>query len=322
MAAVLRLKRRLNEDPAEALILSSKRIKSSEPKVTKTFKFAGTVKEQSDSAKQIQEAIAKDKGQKKNDSFKEQVCEALPDEKDNKEKTKTNLRILRKRKALKPSDQPGIEEVSERKAAKLWFYISSEDGNATDENQCGGLYTLYEMVNEHSEEEKTCKKIQDKVQETILCNNVSLIRKVSEVQSLEEQFVYDLYYGTNVDDEFIKNVTDISRCDLDERFVSREVDDESENYEEEDDSNDEDNWRNDYPEEDSDVENEYDYFGNKRQNIDDEMAEKLYSCDIIGSDEDKNDYFEPAGSPIWFTCRNTICDDDDDDPDSSNEENN
>ncbi|XP_076357924.1 putative RNA polymerase II nuclear localization protein SLC7A6OS isoform X2 [Tachypleus tridentatus] len=316
MAAVLRLKRRLDEDPAEALILRSKRIKSPE---IKTFKFAGTVKEQSDSVKHIQEVIAKDKEQgKSNDSFKEQVCEASEDEKDNKEKT--NLRILRKRKALKLSDQPDRGEVSEQKAAKLRFYISSEDGNATDENQCVGLYTLYEVVNEHSEEEKPCKKFQDKVQETILCNNVPMIRQVSKAQSLEEQFVYDLYYGTDVDDEFIKNVTDISRCDLDELFVPCEVEDEPENYEDEDDSNDEDNWRNDYPEENSDFEKECDYFGNKHQNSDEEMAEQLCNCDIIDSDEDKNDYLEPAGSPIWFTCRNTIYDDDDD-LNSSNEEN-
>ncbi|NP_001091280.1 probable RNA polymerase II nuclear localization protein SLC7A6OS [Xenopus laevis] len=272
-AAVLRVKRKRGADPADALILSCKRIrtedetKESSAVTTQVFRLAATVKSENEPLhKYVREAISRN-----------QSCLTLRPSSESKQRIQEELRASKEaerqvsRYRIISSHRPNSEE--DNVGASHLIGCSSQDvpsetqdeAEATEatKSHISSPFQLFDMVQEEPEQKYLEK---DSEPETILCNSIKMIREhltvseagqESEHREYVDEYVYDIYYSEASQHGWIQDILYVQPYTEEQELVSEEPEPE-EIYEDEDDENEENNWRNDYPdEEDSDREERY-----------------------------------------------------------------
>ncbi|XP_027999006.2 probable RNA polymerase II nuclear localization protein SLC7A6OS isoform X2 [Eptesicus fuscus] len=254
--AVLRVKRKRSEEPAEALVLACKRLRSDavESAAQKTppeglekaaeknvFQLVATVCSQEEPVHPFLRA-------------------ALPPPWGTQQRIRHDLRA-----ATRKIQQEGrYRVVSSRRSSGIPLdALESEDvlGNPEADGDAG--FQLLDLVHEEGDPEAAAAaadsyKVADP--DVILCNSVELIRErltISEdgpsVEHREEQkddYVYDIYYLETATPGWIENILSVQPYSQEWELVNDDQQLED-IYEDEDDENSENNWRNEYPEEES-----------------------------------------------------------------------
>ncbi|KAK9510076.1 hypothetical protein O3M35_004938 [Rhynocoris fuscipes] len=216
--ALLRVKRRLQDDPIDLLLLSCKKFKTEDNPVTKVFKFAATVDEQEGD---IRKHITEVKSAKRQPiKYKEHSVTAITEKLRNENKL--------------ASHENRLKVVN-------WFRAVGDEGTIIGDKE---TYTVVDLVN--SDGTKTSSPA-----------NVVIDTNSEKVSGplTEEQYVYDLYYSTaggDFDDLQIENLLSIHAVNEELIFGDYMNDKDDDTVDEDEDSNDENNWRNDYPDEASD----------------------------------------------------------------------
>uniref|UniRef100_G1P5Y0 Probable RNA polymerase II nuclear localization protein SLC7A6OS n=1 Tax=Myotis lucifugus TaxID=59463 RepID=G1P5Y0_MYOLU len=254
--AILRVKRKRSEEPAEALVLACKRLRKDmvELAVQKTppeglekaaeknvFQLVATVCSQEDPVQPL--------------------LRALPPPWGTHQRIRHDLRA-----STRKIQQEGRYRVvsSRRPSGLLSDDLESEDARENPEAGGDAGFQLLDLVHEEGDPEAAataCLKVSDP--DVILCNSVELIRErltISEdgpsVGHREEQkddYVYDIYYLETATPGWIENILSVQPLSQEWELVNdgKQLEDADED-EDEDDENSENNWRNEYPEESSD----------------------------------------------------------------------
>jgi len=280
MAAVVRIKRRLSQEPAEALLLvsSTKRFKAGhgplkeEPNI---FKFCGTVDDQEKNLDIIAKLV--EKGQKT--SHQDQV----------KRKSTNGSRMT-------PSS-------SQEKRLKLLNQLRKVDESSAS-------FRLYDLVSEQQSPKTSTSSTSD----VVLCNGVPLlVEKASPAP--EEAFVFDVYYAHcgDIDDTYIDQLLSVQPYSLEQQYA------ESDEAEEDEDSNDENNWRNDYPDTEEDDEDRWSdgeldlATGLTRMKLNESDLSSEDEGDLIYSKDDCDDKESPAYAAFKKRIARQLQEDDYDD---------
>ncbi|KAF6214491.1 hypothetical protein GE061_009234 [Apolygus lucorum] len=280
--ALVRVKRRAQDDPIDVLLLACKKFKAAEESpVATVFKFAATVNEQEGDVKTLlnQAAGAPKVPLKFRQNEVTSITEKLRAE--NKLFSQNNrLKVVNCFRALDSQLSEGA--VVEADETKPLTVVDIESAPSTREAPKGS-------------------------------SNSEL------PPATEEQYVYDLYYSQfgDFDDLLLENL--LSAHEVDEKLFFGDPagsDNDSNVYDDEDDSNDENNWRNEYPDEEEaddesscsiDEENMRLAMKMSKVNINGEPESDL-SCDsedealIYGDDDRKGYYFHTTSdsdSDCW-----------------------
>ncbi|CAH2324574.1 probable RNA polymerase II nuclear localization SLC7A6OS [Pelobates cultripes] len=278
-ASVLRVKRKRGADPAEALVISCKRLRAEQEEAaaaepgpvvtTQVFRLAATVSSQNEPLqKYINEALSRDR-----------ACQALHPSSGSKQRIHEELRTWKHVKrqnsryrvvsSLRPTltEAEVFSDESDQPTSPDSPLLSTQTSTeasvcATGHTETNGNFQLFDMVQE--EPETASEELKDSDPETIICNSMRMIREKLTVsdQGLEhrennEEFVYDIYYAEASPHNWIQDILSVQPYTQEQELVADDIEPE-EIYEDEDDENEESNWRNDYPdEEDSDQEERY-----------------------------------------------------------------
>ncbi|XP_008565350.1 PREDICTED: probable RNA polymerase II nuclear localization protein SLC7A6OS [Galeopterus variegatus] len=250
--AVLRVKRKRSAEPAEALVLSCKRLRSDEsesadqktpeslgrPAENNVFQLVATVCSQEEPVQPLLRA-------------------ALRPSQGSQQRIRRDLRSS----AREIRQEGRYRVISSRRSLGITSGgLESEYTLGSPEAARDTGFQLFDLVHEEGDSEAaaagSCKTSDPDV---ILCNSVELIREqltVSEdgpgVGPQEEQkhddYVYDIYYLEMATPGWIENILSVQPYSQEWELVNN--DEEPEDiYEDEDDENSENNWRNEYPEE-------------------------------------------------------------------------
>ncbi|XP_035214457.1 probable RNA polymerase II nuclear localization protein SLC7A6OS isoform X2 [Stegodyphus dumicola] len=297
MAAVLRLKRKACDEPAEGLIIALKRPKCEENVNEVFFKFAVTVKSEKESIKNhIQAALSKEKvlsysrwRDKKNAVRQKnvhQICQKLKAE-HKAANEKKRLDLLNNRRLIFSETVP-VEDDNEHESLDKDIEVRK-------------LFQLYDII----EENEDVKKQGEELESIITCNNQALIREKTD-------YVYDVYIAdVPIDDTFIDSAVCVRPYSLiiDDDIYFGDSEDSQECYEDEDDSNDENNWRNDYPDESDsdkdDIESDYDIHEYHNEEI-------IYALDKFDVDDDDEEEEEGEQYDSSRVLQELSADDEDD----------
>ncbi|CAH1779594.1 unnamed protein product, partial [Owenia fusiformis] len=261
MAAIIRIKRKLDEDPADKLVIYCKRIKSNSAEggasksasedVKNELTFAGTLDKKDESvSKRIRAAIKKTKLERE---YK----------KHNPIDTTSQARKTHKSTAI----ENRFKVVSSHRAIELDQLDAESDNveNKDNVDEVDRLFCLYDVVSENEENARQeQQRKESKLQpEVLTCNGVPMIREKVQPQAEpslaeDENYVYDLYYSNsrNLDIASFQNISMVEAF-REELIYDEYRDNDEEVYEDEDDENEEGNWRNDYPDEDPDCPGAY-----------------------------------------------------------------
>ncbi|KAI5136858.1 probable RNA polymerase II nuclear localization protein SLC7A6OS [Manis pentadactyla] len=252
--AVLRVRRKRSAEPAEALVLACKRLRSSavESAAQRTppegleraaennvFQLVATVRSQEEPVQPLVRAALRPSGG-------------------------SQLRIRRSlRASAREIRQEGRYRVvsNHRSSGIPLGVLESEDAPEKPEAAEGAGFQLFDLVHEEGDSEAaarvSCKTSDPDV---ILCNSTELIRErltVSEdgprAGHQEEQkgdYVYDIYYLEMATPGWIENILSVQPYSQEWELVNDDQEPED-IYEDEDDENSENNWRNEYPEEEN-----------------------------------------------------------------------
>ncbi|XP_062033167.1 probable RNA polymerase II nuclear localization protein SLC7A6OS [Lepus europaeus] len=252
--AVLRVKRKRSAEPAEALVLACKRLRSGAVQLAaqespegleraaenNVFQLVATVRSQEEPVQQL---------------LREALCPPQGSQKRIRRGLRASVREVR---------QEGRYRVvsSHRSSGTTKSGPESECAAGTPEAAGDVGFQLFDLVHEDAEPKAAvagpCKTSDPDV---ILCNSVELIRErltVSEdgpevgheKEEKHEDYVYDIYYLEMATPGWIENILSVQPYSQEWELVN---DDEQPEdiYEDEDDENSENNWRNEYPEEES-----------------------------------------------------------------------
>lgn len=221
--ALVRIKRRAQDDPIDVLLLTCKKFKADdETPVTKVFKFAATVNEE---VGDIKSHLSRAAGESKTPlKYRQNEVTSITDK-------------LRAENKL----------FSENNRLKVVNCFRAIDSNVEVENprECvdGKPLTIVDIESKPSSTHEEPKDSNS-----------------SELPSLtEEQYVYDLYYSRVGDFDDLQMENLLSAHEVNERlifadYLDNESNKDGSDCDDDDDSNDENNWRNDYPDEDDDSE--------------------------------------------------------------------
>ncbi|XP_004431819.1 PREDICTED: probable RNA polymerase II nuclear localization protein SLC7A6OS [Ceratotherium simum simum] len=250
--AVLRVKRKRSAEPAEALVLACKRLRSGpvESAAQKTppegleraaesnvFQLVATVRSQEEPVQPL-------------------VRAALRPSQGSQQRIRRDLRAS----AQEIRREGRYRVVSSRRS---WGIpsggLESEDapGNLEDAEDAG--FQLFDLVHEEGDLEAAAAvsgKTSDP--DVILCNSVELIRerltisedgpRVGHQEEQKDDYVYDIYYLEMATPGWIDNILSVQPYSQEWELVNDDQQPED-IYEDEDDENSENNWRNEYPEE-------------------------------------------------------------------------
>ncbi|XP_051485059.1 probable RNA polymerase II nuclear localization protein SLC7A6OS isoform X2 [Apus apus] len=268
-AAVLRVQRkRGGTEPAEALLLACKRLRSEgggPPVERSLFKLVATVSSKNEPVqKYVQEGITRDKAARilrPSLGSTQRVIQGLRSCKQVQRKENRYRVVASHRPSCAEPAAParkGKEKADgDRGDSGAREDASPKEGGAVEESSdCRGEFQLFDIVQEEEvvgDSSVTAANPQTDP-DVILCNAVEMIRErlnVSEDGKKEEKddYVYDIYYMETSVPGWIQNILSVQPY----REEYELVDDDhvpEEMYEDEDDENDENNWRNDYPDED------------------------------------------------------------------------
>ncbi|KAM5208166.1 putative RNA polymerase II nuclear localization protein SLC7A6OS [Hipposideros larvatus] len=253
-AAVLRVKRKRNAEPAEALVLACKRLRNDavESAAQKTppeglkraaennvFQLVATVRSQEEPVQPL-------------------VRAALRPSRASQQRIRRDLRVS----AREIRQEGRYRVVSSRRSSGIPSGgLESDDAQGNSEADNDADFQLFDLVHEEGDPESAAagsSKASDP--DVILCNSVELIRErltISEdgprAEHREEQkddYVYDIYYLEMATPGWIENILSVQPYSQEWELVNDDQQTED-IYEDEDDENCESNWRNEYPEEES-----------------------------------------------------------------------
>ncbi|XP_030368069.1 probable RNA polymerase II nuclear localization protein SLC7A6OS isoform X2 [Strigops habroptila] len=273
-AAVLRVKRkRGGTEPAEALLLACKRLRtedggSAQAVERNLFKLVATVSSKNEPVhKYVQEVITRDKAAlslRPSLGSTQRIIKELRSSKQETRKENRYRVITSNRPNCSQNVAPIVTgEASidgDRSASEAREDASQKESSALDESlDCCGQFQLFDIVQEEEvvgDSSITAANSQTDP-DVILCNAVEMIRErlnVSEDSKKEhcekeDEYVYDIYYMESSAPGWIQNILSVQPYReeyelVNDDHIPGEID------EDEDDENDENNWRNDYPDED------------------------------------------------------------------------
>ncbi|XP_058815969.1 probable RNA polymerase II nuclear localization protein SLC7A6OS isoform X2 [Topomyia yanbarensis] len=265
MAAVIRLKRRVDEDPLNAFVLNCKRQRTELPEVigsggdvagevSTVLKFAGTFTKADNIHPHLQQRLSK-----------EEAKEAIS-------------------RVHRPT-------------------IASRNRAATRQNAQNNRFRIVNCTRSLSQvdgaEGTTIVDVERDIEPVAAGSSFSTTDASSDGATQkppvhnESSYVYDLYVADDSEQQthipyIPENLEDISVAIYDDPlYSSHRCHGENTSDEESEDSNDENNWRNDYPDEDEDV------FGDANSVDEDDMRRAVQDLDIDGENElssDDEDY--------------------------------
>ncbi|BES88549.1 solute carrier family 7, member 6 opposite strand [Nesidiocoris tenuis] len=276
--ALVRVKRRAQDDPIDCLLIACKKYKaaeSEETSVAKVFKFAATVVEQEDFKAHINRATSTQNASSK---YRENRVTTLAEK-------------LRKENKLLSHD-------SRLKVVNCFRALDS-DSLVEEEEDTKQLLTVVDI---------------ESLPTAAPSHVAPKGSNSSEGAALTtEQYVYDLYYSQagDLDDLQMENI--LSAHGVDEKLIFGDYinhDEDDSTHEDDDDSNDENNWRNDYPDEEEQSEDEDRSIGEEdmrlamgvaNMNINGEYESDLSTDDddeglVYGREEDREYYYDCAVS--------------------------
>ncbi|XP_020949821.1 probable RNA polymerase II nuclear localization protein SLC7A6OS [Sus scrofa] len=254
--AVLRVKRKRSAEPAEALVLACKRLRSSavESGVQKTppdglesaaennvFQLVATLRSQEEPVQPLLRA-------------------ALRPSQSSQQRIRSHLRA-----SAQEMRQEGRYRVvsSHRSSGIPSGGLESEDAPGSPEATAEDAgFQLLDLVREEEDPEAANATISRKTSDpdVILCNSVELIRerltisedgpKVEHQEEQKDDYVYDIYYLDMATPGWIENILSVQPYSQEWELVNDDQQPED-IYEDEDDENSENNWRNEYPEEEN-----------------------------------------------------------------------
>lgn len=269
MAAVVRVKRALDEEPSSALILSCKRRKTNvedDDAVETLFTFAGTVKDQ-----------------------KENVSLPTPDKickQDVKKSSRPTPNVSQKAR----SDTKTTSENNRFKLVNYFRTINEVDQTESSNEGIQKSITVLEV-----EAQPIGDKKSDPAKESI------------DHEAPSSQYVYDLYYiqpdskEIDVDDLLLDGLVSFAPVENElvfdtyrnNRAAGEDSDSDSPLMDDDDDSNDENNWRNDYPDDEEGDSNDEDglarglskvTFGDEELSSDGDDEKLIYTEELSPSD--------------------------------------
>ena len=292
---VLRIKRKRTQTPLSALLIHNAKkskvdqVSEDELKNNILFKYSGTVDaEQVDNTQQVvndYQAI-----------YNQLACHQ-----------KGATEGQRDEKKRRRHDDEGPRQKLSR-----YRVLNEKRTAAADENCKIGtmskemvkLYKVFDMV---ADEDPLTGHVTANEQETIMCNNVEMIKEKLNItddepcegrsaqQPCEPAYVYDLYLAPGgavmIGDNEIVNVEqymDGGEGVYEHGALLGKEDEEC--YDDEDDENDEDNWRNEYPEEESDGDESW-----SDKSVDSDDGSEGSSDDEYGGGHVFNQYREGIG---------------------------
>ncbi|XP_064016512.1 probable RNA polymerase II nuclear localization protein SLC7A6OS isoform X2 [Pogoniulus pusillus] len=295
-AAVLRIKRkRGGTEPAEALLLACKRLRTEEGNdaqpVEKTlFKLVATVSSKNEPVqKYVQKAIARDKAvQSLQPSLgsTQRILQELRSSTEQKRK-ESRYRVIASHRpscAETAAAVPNAEASSggDRTDSEAREDASQKESTAVDKSlDCCGKFQLFDIEQEEELEgdsSEAAANPQKTDPDVILCNAVEMIRERLHVSEdsrkgdheKEDEYVYDIYYMETAAPGWIQNILSVQPYQEEYELVPDDHGP-AEIYEDEDDENDENNWRNDYPDEDEFLpEDDYDGEKESEESLSDE----------------------------------------------------
>nr|XP_012292859.1 probable RNA polymerase II nuclear localization protein SLC7A6OS [Aotus nancymaae] len=251
--AVLRVKRKRSAEPAEALVLACKRLRSDAVKSAAQKTPQGLHRAAENNVFQLVATVCSQE-----EPVQPLLRAALRPSRDSQQRVRRNLRA-----SAQEIRQEGRYRVvsSRRSSGTTSSGQESEYTSGNPEVSEDSGFQLLDLVHEEGEPEAaaaaSCKTSDSDV---ILCNSIELIRErltVSEdgpgVRHQEEQkhdYVYDIYYLETATPGWIENILSVQPYSQEWELVNDDQEPED-IYEDEDDENSENNWRNEYPEEES-----------------------------------------------------------------------
>jgi len=294
---VLRIKRKRTQTPLSALLIHNAKkskvdqVSEDELKNNILFKYSGTVDaEQVDNTQQVvndYQAI-----------YNQLACHQ-------KGATTEGQRDEKKRRCHDdegPRQKLSRYRVLNEKRTASGVEVGGK--TATMSKDMDKLYKVFDMI---ADEDPLTGHVAANEQETIMCNNVEMIKEKLNItddepcegrsaqQLVEPAYVYDLYLAPGgavmIGDNEIVNVEqymDGGEGVYEHAALLGKEDEEC--YDDEDDENDEDNWRNEYPEEESDGDESW---SDKSDNSDD--GSEGSSDDEYGGGHVFNQYREGIG---------------------------
>uniref|UniRef100_T1J2B4 Probable RNA polymerase II nuclear localization protein SLC7A6OS n=1 Tax=Strigamia maritima TaxID=126957 RepID=T1J2B4_STRMM len=258
--ALVRVKRRLDVEPAEILVVACKRFcrpddtagNSDTENVSGTFTFAGTLE-------------SKDKLESS------EIAKVLKDARRNNPKSRVVNILDRSRKDFQKAKKNNRLKLVNSHRAQLDVNMCVFDVEDADEVP-------------DDDDVRAAPFLQDCSGSTISCNGTELIRENS---STEQPFVYDLYFASDFRDE---NVILDQTFNIEQYlcpFTTDYRDDTSECEASDDqDSNEEGYYKNDYPEEDSDFETNRPYWREYEEDGVSDLLQSTHLSRLDSSDED------------------------------------
>ncbi|XP_010960821.1 putative RNA polymerase II nuclear localization protein SLC7A6OS [Camelus bactrianus] len=258
-AAVVRVKRKRSAEPAEALVLACKRLRSSaDESGTQETPLEGLERAAENNVFQLVATV-----RSQEEPVQPLVRAALRPSLGSQQRIRHNLRA-----SAREFQQEGrYRVVSSRRSSGIPSGgLESEDAPRNPEAAVDAGFQLLDLVHEEGDPEpaaavsyKTCDP------DVILCNSVELIRErltiseegavVGHQEEQKDDYVYDIYYLDKATPGWIENILSVQPYSQEWELVNDDQQPED-IYEDEDDENSENNWRNEYPEEENSDEDE------------------------------------------------------------------
>ncbi|CAE1315496.1 unnamed protein product [Acanthosepion pharaonis] len=290
MAAIVRLKRRITDEPLEKILVScckkqkcengsEKQSENLEENITtQVLKFAGTVPDKNEEiSKHIKNAIRKEKLAKE---YKRHInCDISAQnrviKKISSNKNRYNIVSQFRAKQLDKIDEIVDEEAE---ANKKDDKTKEAEGSEKSEK----LFCLYDMEQEYITQNQSPEE------EIVTCNSVPMIKeKVTlPMNDADKTYVYDLYYinQPHFNYSWLENIPYVDVYKQDELFINDQYSDSEDIYEDDDDDK-----------EDDDDDDSKDEFNAANSDDDDYLAAKLERCFLGNDDEDHDNEGEEDG---------------------------
>ncbi|NWH74575.1 S7A6O protein, partial [Piaya cayana] len=271
--AVLRVRRKRGGDPAGALLLACKRLRTeggaARPVERNLFRLVATVPSKNEPVqKYVQEAATKTRAAQKlrpSAGSALRIAQGLRSSTQTKSKenryrvvashrpdcTKTVAVPVTNGEASADGDRSGLgatEDAAQRESGAV--------DNSSAFHERFQLFDI-EQEEEMGDSSAAAAGSQRTEKDVILCNTVEMIRErlnvseggEKEHREKDDEYVYDIYCMETSPPGWIQNILSVQPYReeyelVDDCDISEEV------YDDEDDENDENNWRNDYPDED------------------------------------------------------------------------
>ncbi|XP_068941780.1 probable RNA polymerase II nuclear localization protein SLC7A6OS [Petaurus breviceps papuanus] len=319
--AVLRVRRKRGADPAEALVLACKRLRSGAseegavaagpgPVEENVFKLAATVSSQNEPVqKYVREAITREKATRALTPSLESHQRIRQDLLAAKLVTRQDERYRLVSRHRAPCAEgkaalPAVDAASRAERDKLDLDRTKQMAQREGTSSSAEEFQLFDIIHEDAAEKETlsipatCPEKSDP--DVILCNSVKMIRerlaiskdgKGTEHREKEDDYVYDIYYMETSTPGWIESILSVQPYSQEWELVA---DDEAEEIDDADDEdeNSENHWRNEYPDEEegssdkestrgSDEEYEYGSFSDEENSVIRPRKWNKYPYDVL-----------------------------------------